>query len=77
MLDRPRHHDLLEELRESGVRIKLIQDGDVTAAITASIRGTNDHLAVGIGNARQAVIAAAALRVSAASSRRSSGRSPR
>ena len=62
MLDRPRHHDLLEELRESGVRIKLIQDGDVTAAITASIRGTNDHLAVGIGGARQAVIAAAALR---------------
>ncbi len=62
VLDRPRHHDLLEELRESGVRIKLIQDGDVTAAITASIRGTNDHLAVGIGGARQAVIAAAALR---------------
>jgi len=62
VLDRPRHHDLIEELRGSGVRIKLIQDGDVTAAITASIRGTNDHLAIGIGGARQAVMTAAALR---------------
>ena len=59
VLDRPRHHDLVEELRASGARIKLIQDGDVTAAITCAIRGTNDHLAVGIGGARQAVIAAA------------------
>jgi fructose-1,6-bisphosphatase II len=62
VLDRPRHHDLIEELRQSGARIKLIQDGDVTSAITASVRGTNDHLAIGIGGARQAVIAAAALR---------------
>jgi fructose-1,6-bisphosphatase II len=62
VLDRPRHHDLIEELRASGVRIKLIQDGDVTAGISASIRGTNDHLAIGIGGARQAVMTAAALR---------------
>jgi fructose-1,6-bisphosphatase II len=62
VLDRPRHHDLIEELRRSGVRIKLIQDGDVTAAITAAIRGTNDHLAIGIGGARQAVMTSAALR---------------
>ena len=62
VLDRPRHHDLIEELRGAGARIKLIQDGDVTASITAAIRGTNDHLAIGIGGARQAVISAAALR---------------
>ncbi len=62
VLDRPRHHDLIEELRESGVRIKLIQDGDVTSSINAAIRGTNDHIAVGIGGSRQAIIAAAALR---------------
>ena len=62
VLDRPRHHDLVEEIRAAGARIKLIQDGDVTASITAAIRGTNDHLAVGIGGARQAVISAAALR---------------
>jgi fructose-1,6-bisphosphatase II len=62
VLDRPRHHDLIEEIRAGGSRIKLIQDGDVTASITAAIRGTNDHFAIGIGGARQAVLAAAALR---------------
>ncbi len=62
VLDRPRHHDLIEEIRAVGGRIKLIQDGDVTSSITAAIRGTNDHLAIGIGGARQALISAAALR---------------
>jgi fructose-1,6-bisphosphatase II len=62
VLDRPRHTDLIEELRASGARIKLIQDGDVNSAINAAIRGTNDHLAIGIGGARQTVMAAAALR---------------
>jgi fructose-1,6-bisphosphatase II len=62
VLDRPRHHDLIEEIRAAGARIKLIQDGDVTASISASVRGTNDHLAIGIGGTRQAVLAAAALR---------------
>jgi fructose-1,6-bisphosphatase II len=62
VLDRPRHHDLVEEIRSAGARIKLIQDGDVTASISAAIRGTNDHLAIGIGGARQAVLSAAALR---------------
>jgi fructose-1,6-bisphosphatase II len=62
VLDRPRHHDLIEEIRGSGARIKLIQDGDVTASISAAVRGTNDHLAIGIGGTRQAVLSAAALR---------------
>jgi fructose-1,6-bisphosphatase II len=62
VLDRPRHHDLIEEIRAAGARIKLIQDGDVTASISAAIRGTNDHLAIGIGGTRQAVLSAAALR---------------
>ena len=62
VLDRPRHHDLIEEIRASGARIKLIQDGDVTASISAAVRGTNDHLAIGIGGTRQAMLAAAALR---------------
>ena len=61
VLDRPRHHDLIEELRASGARIKL-PDGPVPAAISAAIRGTNDHLAIGIGGTRQAVLTAAALR---------------
>jgi fructose-1,6-bisphosphatase II len=62
VLDRPRHHDLIEEIRAAGARIKLIPDGDVTASISAAIRGTNDHLAIGIGGTRQAIMAAAALR---------------
>jgi fructose-1,6-bisphosphatase II len=62
VLDRPRHHDLIEEVRNAGARIKLIPDGDVTASISAAIRGTNDHLAIGIGGTRQAVLSAAALR---------------
>ena len=62
VLDRPRHHDLIEDIRASGARIKLIQDGTVTASISAAIRGTNDHLAVGIGGTRQAIMSAAALR---------------
>jgi fructose-1,6-bisphosphatase II len=62
VLDRPRHHDLIEEIRAAGARIKLIQDGTVTAAVSAAIRGTNDHLAVGIGGTRQAVLTAGALR---------------
>jgi fructose-1,6-bisphosphatase II len=62
VLDRPRHHDLIEEIRHTGARIKLIPDGTVTAAISAAVRGTNDHLAVGIGGTRQAVLTAAAVR---------------
>jgi fructose-1,6-bisphosphatase II len=62
VLDRPRHHDLIEEIRQAGARIKLIQDGDVTASISAAVRGTNDHLAIGIGGTRQAALTAAALR---------------
>jgi fructose-1,6-bisphosphatase II len=62
VLDRPRHHDLIEEIRAAGARIKLIQDGDVTSSITAAIRGTNDHLSIGIGGSRQALLSAAALR---------------
>src|ERR671936_736901 len=62
VLDRPRHHDLIEQIRAAGARIKLIQDGDVTASISAATRGTNEHLSIGIGGTRQAVLSAAALR---------------
>jgi fructose-1,6-bisphosphatase II len=62
VLDRPRHHDLVEEIRQAGARIKLIQDGDVVSSISTAVRGTNDHLAIGIGGTRQAVLSAAALR---------------
>ncbi|HEY0388662.1 MAG TPA: class II fructose-bisphosphatase [Gaiellales bacterium] len=61
VLDRPRHEDLIAEIREAGARIKVIADGDITATIDAAIRGTNDHLAVGIGGAFEGIISAAAL----------------
>ncbi len=61
VLDRERHEDLVDELRHAGARIKLIADGDITAAMSAAIRGTNNHLLIGIGGASEAVIAAAAV----------------
>src|SRR6478752_3258735 len=61
VLDRPRHDDLIAEIREAGARIKVIADGDITATIDAAIRGTNDHLAVGIGGSFEGIISAAAL----------------
>ena len=73
VLERPRHHDLIEEIRAAGARIKLTRTGRDGLDLRA-IRGTNDHLAIGIGGTRQAVLSAAALRCSAASCRRSSGR---
>src|SRR3989442_3640205 len=62
VLDRPRHHDLIEDIRAAGARIKLIQDGTVTASISAAIRGTNDHLAIGIGGTPAARPSAPAFR---------------
>jgi fructose-1,6-bisphosphatase II len=62
VLDRPRHDDLVAEIRDAGARIKLISDGDITATIDAAVRGTNDHLAIGIGGALGGIISAAALR---------------
>jgi fructose-1,6-bisphosphatase II len=62
VLDRTRHDDLVAEIREAGARIKLIADGDIMASISAAIRGTNDHIAIGIGGAPEGIIAAAALR---------------
>ena len=61
VLDRPRHEDLIAEIRSAGARIKLIADGDITATIDAAIRGTNDHLAIGIGGSFQGIVSAAAL----------------
>jgi fructose-1,6-bisphosphatase II len=62
ILDRPRHKDLIAEIRGTGARIKLISDGDVDAAIATSIEGTGIHVAMGIGGAPEGVLAAAALK---------------
>lgn len=62
ILDRPRHEDLINEVRESGARIRLIGDGDVSAAIATAQSFTGVDLLLGIGGAPEGVIAAAALR---------------
>src|SRR5215218_9608595 len=59
---RPRHAGLIEELRGTGVRIKLISDGDLSAAISVAVSGTGVHAVMGIGGAPEGVITAAALR---------------
>jgi fructose-1,6-bisphosphatase II len=62
VLDRPRHEELVSELRESGARIKLIPDGDLTAGISAAVSGTGVHAVMGIGGAPEGVLTAAALK---------------
>src|SRR5690242_4589242 len=62
ILDRPRHEDLIAEVRSTGARIKLITDGDLSAAISCAVSGTGVHAVMGIGGAPEGVITAAALR---------------
>lgn len=62
VLDRPRHDELIEDIRTAGARIRLISDGDLSPAVAASIRGNNVHAVMGIGGAPEGVISAAALR---------------
>src|SRR3954447_21845470 len=61
-LARPRHADLIAEVRGTGARIKLISDGDVSAAISCAVQGTGMHALMGIGGAPEGVITAAAAR---------------
>jgi fructose-1,6-bisphosphatase class II len=62
VLDRPRHADLIKEIRQAGARIRLIGDGDLSAGISAAVLGTGVHAVMGIGGAPEGVLTAAALR---------------
>src|SRR5262245_30177287 len=62
VLDRPRHLKLIEEIRGAGARIKLISDGDVSAALATTKPETGIDLMMGIGRAPQGILAAAALK---------------
>lgn len=62
ILDRPRHADLIRAVREMGARIKLIQDGDLSAAIATALENSGVDVLMGIGRAPEGVLAAAALR---------------
>ncbi len=62
VLDRPRHDKLIEEIRATGARIRLIGDGDLSAGITAAVIGSGVHAVMGIGGAPEGVLTAAAVR---------------
>ncbi|MDT0442999.1 class II fructose-bisphosphatase [Streptomyces johnsoniae] len=61
ILDRPRHADLVKEVREAGARIKFIQDGDVAGAIMSVREGTGVDLLLGVGGTPEGIIAACAI----------------
>ncbi|AUC60280.1 bifunctional fructose-1,6-bisphosphatase II / sedoheptulose-1,7-bisphosphatase GlpX [Cyanobacterium sp. HL-69] len=62
VMDRSRHEDLIKEIRAAGARVRLISDGDVSAALSCAFSGTNIHALMGIGAAPEGVISAAAMR---------------
>ena len=62
LLDRPRHEELIEEIRATGARIKLISDGDVAGAINTAFKETGVDILFGIGGAPEGVISAVALK---------------
>jgi len=62
VLDRPRHADIIESIRSSGARVKLIPDGDIAGVIHTTDPQTGIDMYMGIGGAPEGVLAAAALR---------------
>jgi fructose-1,6-bisphosphatase II len=62
VLERPRHEQLIRDIRAAGARIRLIGDGDLSAGITAAVRGAGVHAVMGIGGAPEGVLTAAAMR---------------
>lgn len=62
VLDRQRHEKLIADIRDAGARIQLIGDGDLSAAISASVKGSGVHAVMGTGGAPEGVLAAAAMR---------------
>ena len=62
VLDRPRHRQLIEDIRATGARIRLISDGDLSAGIAAAVGGSGVHAVMGTGGAPEGVLTAAAMR---------------
>ena len=62
VLDRPRHEELIADIRKAGARIRLIGDGDLSAGISAAVSGTGVHAVMGVGGAPEGVLTAAAMR---------------
>ena len=62
VLDRERHQQLIEDIRATGARIRLIGDGDLSAGIAAAVVGSGVHAVMGTGGAPEGVLTAAAMR---------------
>lgn len=62
VLQRPRHHDLIEEIRATGARVLLRQEGDAEGALEAAMPGTGVDVLMGVGGASQGVLSACAVR---------------
>ncbi|MEP7199969.1 MAG: class II fructose-bisphosphatase [Chloroflexota bacterium] len=62
ILDRPRHNELIAQIRDTGARLKLISDGDISGALQAATPDTTVDVLMGIGGSPEAVISAAALK---------------
>ncbi len=62
VLERERHEDLVEQIRGTGARIQLRQEGDLTPAIAVGLRGAGLHAIIGIGGAPEGILAAAVVR---------------
>jgi fructose-1,6-bisphosphatase II len=62
VLDRPRHHDLIDEVRDSGARIVLLEEGEIAGALLAATAGTGVDAMVGIGGLQETIMAACAVR---------------
>jgi fructose-1,6-bisphosphatase II len=62
VLDRPRHEKLINDIRATGARIRLIGDGDLSAGIAAAVVGSGVHAVMGTGGAPEGVLTAAAMR---------------
>jgi fructose-1,6-bisphosphatase II len=62
VLDRPRHERLIKEIREAGAKLRLIGDGDLSAAIATAVRDSGIDVLMGSGGAAQGLLAAAALK---------------
>ena len=62
LLERPRHQELLDEIRHAGARVTLLQDGDIAGALAASVEGTGIDLMAGVGGLQEAMVAGCGVR---------------
>lgn len=63
LLDRPRHEDLIKEIREAGARVRLITDGDIAVAVATCLEESPIDMLLGSGGSAEAVLSAVAMKI--------------